>query len=647
LILIHFGRPLSTVKIEESGELFTSTTTTTITTTAEEREREKEKSKKMTEQRTEIRQIHVPRAAKACLACRRQKTRCFPSNDSSSCLRCLSLARPCSFSKDGDGDGNKNNGGGATVGGTIGGTTITMGTSVDSAGQISQNVSNNGGTNGTRKRQRTNANTEIDYNVNVTELDKNVKRILSLLQTNQSRPISHPATSNSTEPDDIPLVTTKAPFKTSPFALISNSVSSKSTPSSIRQLFQSQIASFPHSINILSLNIINFDEAVSLIDKFKECYSRWISLPMNITTHELILSMKSSCPLLLTTICATSLRYQKHNTHDKILYENLLKQLKIELFQEISSPGHSLEFLKALVIISVYGYSLSSEGLILDPWFISGTAVQKFLTLDVESELLNLDKLHESLDLEKEVEKLSNYRIWNHICLVHLVNCVFSSRMCVLDEIRLDQSRKSLDLSQATNFDGRIVSEISLQLLLYNYLQSSAHYQNTLDFENFEQDLQIWYEQWSYLFRQPTLQFVEFGYHYVYIVALYHHHFNGKNIINHKNDEEITDKELLEKFMQHCIKLIDHINNIKDIVYFLCLSDQIHLCTVYTTLLFIKLIKWSQKYGELSAFDISDLIFKVQLIKEKFNKVSQETNDLAYTFASGIQESIDSILTDI
>lgn len=593
----------------------------------------------MTE-RTEVRQVHVPRAAKACLACRRQKTRCFPSNDSLSCLRCQSLSRPCSFIKDGVGHSGFNN---------------------------SLAVSNNG-----KKRSISEIDNTVD-GVNITELDKNVKKILTMLQSK----ISHHPNSSSTRLAEFPSITTTAPFKTSPFTLISDSVSPQSTPLSIRQLFKPSMTNSPDSksaINILSLNLITMSEATTLVDKFKECYGRWVSLPNNISTEQLIISMKYSCPVLLTTICATSLRYQRHTRRDEILYTHLLNQLKIELFQEISSNVQSLEFLKALVILCVYGYSLSNPEFTIDPWFISGTAVQKFLTLDVESELLNLENLHESLDFEQEVEKLSNFRVWNHICLVHLVNCVFSSRMCVLDEIRLDQSRKSLDLSQATNFDGRIVSEISLQLLLYNYLQSAVDHANHIDFEGFEQELDLWHEQWNYLFRQPTLQFVEFGYHYVYVVALYHYHFGGKklldldaqtgesgttiaNAVGDDDDDEaeeeeeeeyvIKDKDVLKKFMFHSIKLIDHINGIKDIVYFLCLSDQIHLCTMYTTLLFIKLIKWSHKYTGLSQFDTLELISKAKLIKEKFYQVSQETNDLAYKFATGIQETIDSLLAQL
>lgn len=41
--------------------------------------------------------IRSARATKACDICRRQKTRCFPSQVSAACLRCVTLGNNCSF----------------------------------------------------------------------------------------------------------------------------------------------------------------------------------------------------------------------------------------------------------------------------------------------------------------------------------------------------------------------------------------------------------------------------------------------------------------------------------------------------------------------------------------------------------------------
>lgn len=143
----------------------------------------------------QVKHVHVPRAAKACLACRRQKTRCFPSPDSLSCLRCQSLSRPCSFIKD---------------------------------GELETNVPSNG-----RKRAYPTDPTEP----NIIELEQNVKKILSMLQSKQSaNKFDHYETITAS---GVPTNQPQSPNSliTSPFMLISKSVSSESTPLSIRQIF--------------------------------------------------------------------------------------------------------------------------------------------------------------------------------------------------------------------------------------------------------------------------------------------------------------------------------------------------------------------------------------------------------------------------
>lgn len=44
--------------------------------------------------------VRSARATKACDICRRQKTRCFPSQVSAACLRCVTLGNNCSFLED-------------------------------------------------------------------------------------------------------------------------------------------------------------------------------------------------------------------------------------------------------------------------------------------------------------------------------------------------------------------------------------------------------------------------------------------------------------------------------------------------------------------------------------------------------------------
>ncbi|CDR45113.1 CYFA0S16e02278g1_1 [Cyberlindnera fabianii] len=550
----------------------------------------------------------LPRARQACVTCRRQKTRCFPSPNSVSCLRCLSLAKECSFLTDG------------------------------TPFKLDQDTVN-------RKRklddEMESAQPTMEGSETFKALQDNVKRILSIVQRQHG-------IQSSTNFDDMDASSKPLPpAQTCPFNLISKSVSYQSTPITISHLL-SPTPPFTVSEppNVLSLGIVTYDEAIYHVNKFKECYGRWISLPP-VSAEKIIDSIKNSAPMLLTTICLTSMRYQVTGVNYDT-YQHLIRQLRVELFEGLYKSPQSLNFLKALVILAVYGYSITTPDFVVDPWFLSGVAVKHFLTIDMTNDFLSANTTVSGGTFDIETEKLSNYRIWNHMCLVHLCNCVFSGRMCVLDEIRLDQARHSLDLSQATNFDGRMISEISLQLLLYNYIQAGS----ATDFEVFEEDLKLWYDQWNYLFKQPNLQFVEFGYHYVYVVAFYHLKLGAVNILDDDTrdvtQKQIDDPDILNKMLYHCLKVLNHIIGLNDDLYFKCLSDQIHICTFYISIVFLKVIVWCKLYNTTyDTHELLNFVKKVETIKKKFEVMSSLSDDLPYRLAQGLHEMIDQVVPEI
>lgn len=185
--------------------------------------------------------------------------------------------------------------------------------------------------------------------------------------------------------------------------------------------------------------------------------------------------------------------------------------LQITSFQGTRDGSGDIELLQALVILSIYSLSLSSvaratlpdddeeeeyefledksmslQMLNLDPWYISSVGLTVFISKSTfgnlfkkkvgdENSQMNMQQspftiLYDELDTD-EYQTLTILRIYNHLSLVHLVSCVFSGRMCVVDEIRLNYCTATLSLPSATNFDGRMVSEIGILLIAYNYVQ--------------------------------------------------------------------------------------------------------------------------------------------------------------------------------
>lgn len=76
--------------------------------------------------------------------------------------------------------------------------------------------------------------------------------------------------------------------------------------------------------------------------------------------------------------------------------------------------------------------------------------------------------------------------------------------MIVLDGVRLNQSRRTLDLSASTNFDGRMVAEINLQVLTYNFIEVRQ------SLADIEEELRQWHNDWGYLFGKLLSIFMSF-----------------------------------------------------------------------------------------------------------------------------------------
>lgn len=380
---------------------------------------------------------------------------------------------------------------------------------------------------------------------------------------NTPTPIQH----NSANPGLNSLSTTElrhfSPYLSSPFAVISQLVGKENLPLPVRKLLEHGFNEGEHELadDIVALNYITIEEAILLMQDFRDRYGAWCSFPETISTDKLVNNIRSrGCSLLLTVSCVLALRYTtKHYDMKTRIYKNLLYKLKSDLETSLKTIPQSIEFVQAIVILSIYASSFSSDILAVDAWYISGIGLQQYLTRSVADTLTTyrdrdtspsseLDDLlfgigtsishadggdenkdgnlspRNIFEESSEFERLSSFRLWNHLCLVHITHCVFSGRMCVIDEVRLDLCRRTLELSNSTNFDGRMVAEISLQLIIYNFMQQC----NNIDISSKNNPLDVvhgelhqWLEEWGYLFSQPITQFVEFTYHYGYAMISY------------------------------------------------------------------------------------------------------------------------------
>ncbi|ANB14832.1 hypothetical protein AWJ20_2445 [Sugiyamaella lignohabitans] len=607
------------------------------------------------------------RASRACSSCRKQKTRCFPAPNSLACLRCQTLALDCSFVEDSDevavGLNNWENGSG---GGSV--FTSRLDNVEHNVAKILRLLEGRGDDTDSaieRRRKRRRADGRILGQFQPAHYIKSRPRRMSSSLLNTPEGIASASDVNTydeDERDELPIAVedrlkgaafgrSSLSFNASPFNIFGSLCSSAYLPPQIMRLYEPQMV--VHDQNIITLGIVTEQEASDLLNHFRENYNRWVSFPEDIPIEQLLDRILKRCTFLLTVCCCVSVRYYNKSLRVRA-FDDLLQRLMTELTQSLVVVPQTIEFMQALCVLAIYASSLSKGEVVFDAWFYSGIALQHFITKDVLGLVMSFDGVGPATELDE----ITAYRVWNHLCLAHLVNCVQSGRMCILDEIRLNMCRRTLDLSSATNFDGRMIAEITLQTIVYKFITSD------LTLESIEYELQDWMEEWKYLFEQPTVQFVEAGFHYGYFMVLYYWNYiqsvvlgeNGKalqgqgapilgvgnELLCYQTIASCSD-DIIKVMMEHLGNVVQSLLSFDDDDYFSYLSDQILFCGSFSALMIVKIIavlKTSNRDKILSKTLTKSSLKSVLNLAKRFSKVAVFPDDLPGNYGSALSTSL-------
>lgn len=627
----------------------------------------------------------VTRIPKACERCRKQKIRCIKYDKSNKCIRCSYLNELCSF----ESMPETVAGPGADLGGGLN----------EKLDRIYEGITQ-------ILAMMKGGHTIVDQDAQLLlEAASSMKKSVPESDIDEEAQFQSPATT----------------LASSPFNLIKQQNFGQ-PPSPILNLLELSPVQKPSMYevpdDVISLGILNDVEAIDLINDFRRNYGRWVSFPSSIPSGLLIERIRMRSSLLLTTCCCLSLRYslngevspgdldnfkRKRRTYNQMM-KHLVKDLNRSLLKYTSYRGTEndgdIEFLQALVIIAIYSYSLSLivsnvdlepdlEGLNLDPWFLSGFGLTTFITKTSlglifrslpstpSNHLLGVSPynvLYEDADSE-EHQTLTVLRIYNHLILVHLINCVFSGRMCVVDEIRLNYCTTTLSLASSTNFDGRMVSEIGILLIAYNYIQVNLNGNHTLNeceanYMTVEDEMALWYSQWEYLFNQPALQFVELCYDFCYAITCYTFNFQRAQIthklagssLGDSNMEEVlksADDRSLVTIVQRAYHLVRFIYLIENDSYFAYLSDQVLFCFYFAAVLLLQTLKHLIDSNNLRVLDLvnkqdpglevsstayPDIVRACQTLVEKFGRVGgANRDDIITKYKEGLTELVEKL----
>ncbi|CAK9437382.1 uncharacterized protein LODBEIA_P17600 [Lodderomyces beijingensis] len=667
------------------------------------------------------------RTLKACELCRKQKTRCFRSPENpNSCLRCRFISKVCSFedeaSKEADGlrsssdtavDFNNNTGNN-----TINGNGDKLDMIWNGVQELIRICKGN-----QALREMIGRDSRLSFGAGGTLIPKNngggggssvhsrSNSMLPIGDMDQNAPIFQASSST---------------LKTSPFAIVNRECEFKPmsvNPTPITSLFTSARTERggPSHNSLLDLGILTEAEVVDLIEDFRRNYGRWVSFPASRATEELVLDLKYKSPLLLTTCCCMSIRYSIHD--DEVNTEKFRQMIRV-LIHDLNQAFLKytcftdneyglVEFLQSLVVLSIYATSMSAlvasvaqsdedpelVGFNLDPWQLSSVGITTFLTKSTfqlfkttessasgggsgsgsgngnggvgVSSSSNLGRgapsPHAASPAMGQYETLTILRIYNHLCLVHMVNSVFSGRMAVLDDARIRYCSSALSLFNATNFDGRMVAEVGVLQTAYKYLQlgndESLKRSPSLmeaDFQIVLKDMAEWHQNWDYLLQQPALQFIEYTYNFCSMLIYYFRLFQRteteandagkKKMMDLTNANQVLSQasvEELVKMYSHSQAVIFHINAINNDSYVAYLSDQIHFCAYYCGMIYIKvaalLVEKGQSSSLLEAKELTTkagrnkVLKTVELLTDKFSRIiMKEGEDIISKFANSL-----------
>ncbi|KAF1982712.1 hypothetical protein K402DRAFT_188614 [Aulographum hederae CBS 113979] len=401
------------------------------------------------------------RAAKACAACRKQKIRCYePIHAGASCLRCQRLRLQCSLEEL---------------------------SSADDVRPFSQ-----AGYNST-------TNARIDH------LERQVARLLERIGEDHNaafareergataivdQSVSESRTADG--PDDPPV----APVYQIRDILNQEHANERVQTPSTRD-------DEPGQRNAVE-QILSQDDIAHLLGLFAEHYGRWVAFDQKATPQALYHEIRKS-PLLLCACCLIAVR---HTSVASTIAPRLFETAQSLLSKALLVVPQSIDFFRAVLILSMWSTTVGQKPLSIDSWLISGFAIQHGLS----SNLFHLDD-HRKASRQMNQVELDQIYLWNHLCLVHLHYCVGTRRPSVLNRVQIDQCKRALSFDSTTNFETRMVAELNLYWILYESLSFSV------DLPKSQAALQSWKQDWKHVLEQPRSQFLEMGFYFAQLLV--------------------------------------------------------------------------------------------------------------------------------
>ncbi|VEU23372.1 DEKNAAC104572 [Brettanomyces naardenensis] len=568
------------------------------------------------------------RAAKACDKCRAQKVRCLKSDTSVRCLRCLSLKLDCSF----ENDRERNQAAPATIAHPM------------TSGSREPNVSSSPV-----------PSTQFSLESRLDAISKDVKSVLQAISSvgahssanEEIQPLEDVGSSPDLVDSDVQLNMTdrlvlaaqNSPMNT--MLKVSKSLNSvEEYDISFPRTVFSQLStpSCSSMTSIICTGILDREESLKLLEIFRDRYGRWISFPDSFSSEKLLESIEERCPLLLTVACCLSVRYSAPALKQSC-YLKLLKTIKLDLERTLLNPPLCLEYLQSIVILSIYGTSLSElpeSDLCFDSWELSSFGIGVLLKMNRYG-LLN--RLYDINAVEPEFNELTAYRLWNTLVLVQLAYCLLFGRKSNYS-LDLLMPKEVSEFGLSTKFDYRIISEALIYVANYRFSVLNGSVARA------EEDIEAWMHRWNYMFGKPLNQFIEIDYHWTILLVLLGAHQFRIDLpvllfVNETGSAGTVHDEIFVKVLFHTSKVIELMSSIKDDSYFAFLSDQIHMIVFYCCVVLTSLLSFQHEASKIDPsatdlFKVDETLSPIDLLERhirRLEKVSTSESDTFFKYS--------------
>ncbi|GAB0133678.1 hypothetical protein EsDP_00002078 [Epichloe bromicola] len=440
--------------------------------------------------------IGKARASKACLRCRKNKTRCYASGEPSGvCLRCATLSLACSLK-------------------TEGSRKHTPAVNPNDHGSGSRDVVLPDST-----QQHASVDTRLD------RLEGLVERLVNRLETTT---VDSSASGTKDQPprqiDDGPGMASFSRRRDShpaPVFLIRDACAyaGVSSPGHV----DSGLSRPP---DVISMGIVSLGTAHTLLkmcvlpaprlscwnistrkakttSRFRTHYGRWVKFSEDLSTEALLLQVRRS-PLLACSIFLIAVRHTTEQLADK-LAPRLFDEAKSLLSSALLVVPQPMEFYQAAIILGLWSTTIGQVPLSIDNWMLTGYALQQALASPFFIEAFRCSPPVPVTKAHRDA-----WCLWNHLTMAHL-------QQAMLNQSQIDRCLRFVEADDVDNYETRMVAEVQLHWTIYQ--KCCAQY---VDFPETSRALQAWQRKWNSLFTdQPRSQFLHMGFHFAHLFAYY------------------------------------------------------------------------------------------------------------------------------